>query len=261
MEYMNIVHHHRIARYRLIIVHNRRLELAMAWCELLRSRPIPFLIPWSADISEFAGIRPLIHAPVDITVNRSTLDTAVKSLGTAVSQWRFNHMERLFSIIEPLRPSPTSGIDDHFRLQLAVCVLTCTAPASDDLGPICQLTKEFMWYPQFLDHCCNHRGSCRLRPQLVNSLDIGDFCSDAYNVIETTQGDTWSAEHLKHNDRASLTVQHILTACRVDFQEASAEYVDSLNLYVACVSCHFNKPRWQQRTMTVMSWRRAVRVP
>lgn len=257
MDYMNTVRYHRLSRHRLIILHKRRLDLAVAWYELLRSRPIPYLVPSASDISEFADVQLLIHAPMEYAITRSILDIAVESLDDDVFQWRFNHMERLASFVEPFTPTPATGGGNHVRLQLAVCVLTCTAPVSHGLGPICSWTKELMWYPQFFDHCCNHHGGRELRPRLVDHvLELGDFCNETYNVINSTQGNIWSSEHLKWNNRASLTVQHILMACGVDFQEASVEYVETLNLYVVCASCHFKKPR--QGTMTVMSWRRAV---
>lgn len=255
--YMETVRHHRLARHRLIVVHRRHLDLAVVWCELLRRRPIPHLVPRTPDLSEFACVRSLMHAPVEIVVTRSLLETVVESLGDSVLQWRSNNTELLLSIVQPFLPAPTQGRDNCHRLQLATCVLMCTAPVSNGLTAICRSTKEFMWYPQFFDHCCNHYSNRHSRPYLVEAeLGIGDFCSEAFSVVQSSQHTVWTADHLKLNDRASSMVKHILMACGVDFNEASIEYVDTLNLYVVCLDCHFNQP--SQRFMTIMSWRRAV---
>lgn len=255
--YMRIVRHHRLARHRLIIIHERRLDLAKAWYDLLKSRPIAYLVPRSPDLALFPSIRRLLQAPTDTVVTRTILDNAVFDIGQDVIRWRSDNAMRMLSAVDPDMPTASPGMGVHDRLQLATCVLTCISPSSNHLRPVCRSTKEFMWHPQFFDHCCNHISETSTKERLIDSgMGIGDFCSNTYSLVRTANDNVWNTGQMAFNKRASAVVQNILIACGVDHQKASVEFVDALGLYVLCWTCYVSAPNTGR--MTVMTWRRAV---
>lgn len=250
---MDLVRTHRLARARMVLVHGRRLALTDAWKNLLRYRPIDYLVPQVQDISEFPVIQWFLGAPDDVVVDSSVFMWALSGSVGLIKCWREKAFQAIYSKFRMALGPLLAGFSCEDRFRLAVCVFSCVATGGEMR---CQSSAQPMWYPQFLDRLCEHSVPGVKENTLVDAATgLGDYCDDKWSVVSTDAIDTVGVYSLEFDGLASRVTRDLLVACSVDPDSATVEVVEEEDPRVVCLLC---RPSPQVKRVPVYSWRHAV---
>jgi hypothetical protein len=264
-DYMEQMKAWRLVQERLALLQDRRRIAMTVWATYRRENPSTDIIPNVPDFWEQEDIKATIQLPSNIDVDEISFCEFTNRMPAWIDMWR---EDKKLDILHGARfdhlPWPRTTESREAHLKLAVYVFTC----SKYLCFKNEEEEEFdnwkyypMFYPEYLHHRCN-------RIRRINWLDKNEDGGGPDNHLlrlgagypPHTQCQAWSSGELTFDDKASKVVRKIIEACGWDWRIMAASEMDNRDPRIVCLKCTYGHECDGERIVTVMTWKKAVRV-
>lgn len=249
------VRYHRLRREHVAVVRKRRSLLGDLWSDRMMTHPTEDFVPGQVDLWELPNLRHILLAPATVDISTLDMRSSLNLVGPHVERWRNDHLNRLFERFREFLPPGAST--DHLRL--AVCVLSCSDPASFHCSSEAQSDPQVltpMWHPEYLHHMCNDHVRLQTRDpsHVVDVLSEDEMRDRRVNSITDCYRAAWTSHGLVFNNHAANATRNVLDSLGMDPNITLAHDLDLLGMRVYCMMCAGD----MGFSVEVFSWRQAV---
>ncbi|KAJ7161232.1 hypothetical protein C8R43DRAFT_1123715 [Mycena crocata] len=196
-------------------------------------------------------VQSFIRSTFPVTIDDSYFaESAQDLLGGLLDEWRQTVQNYLLDQLAcPPRIRDTFALGEYnsdwktsesisqalyLRLPLATTVFLCEC--SSDYWKTSSPTSALkpLFYPQVLGHICHTRApALDLKDKTASSLILAAFrSSQGYPAPQA-----WDCSSLRLNTLLGEMVQRILQSAHLDPEVTTAQYMDGLDVYFACMTC------------------------
>ncbi|KAF9260775.1 hypothetical protein L218DRAFT_962097 [Marasmius fiardii PR-910] len=262
--YMETVKAYRLREEHQNLVWERRHHATAEW-HMYRTEHclVGNFVPNPIDIWFWAPVKAVIEKPSDVVVNAESFNQPMTGFLSFLKQWQEEKQHELVRLL------PFFMVGDFWyprphHLKLAICVLSCTCSFHYQFGD--DWPEEHypcMWFPEFLHHPCNtlerrsYWSDDDTKQGLIDKEVCGAPCLRADLEFKGFRRRKWSTKYLAFDQKASRTVQNILTVCGLS-PNTTTEQLDAADPRLVCLKCTYGAKCDGERRFPILTWRTAV---